>query len=116
MITKAEILEFRFNSIKLAAPILDVISYYEEVEKIDSYYRILCPFNKRDNSKQFHINPEKGIFFCYGCAKGGDVVSFIAKFLYKTQLQALRYLEKKVKLNTYPKFEDNKQHRRWGQQ
>ena len=36
----------------------------------------LCPFHK-DKKPSLSINTQKGLWFCFGCGKGGDIFSFI---------------------------------------
>jgi DNA primase len=36
----------------------------------------LCPFHS-EKSPSFSINPEMGVFFCFGCGKSGDAITFV---------------------------------------
>jgi DNA primase len=35
----------------------------------------LCPLH-RDHQSSFVVDPGKGLFYCYGCGRGGDVIRF----------------------------------------
>src|ERR1044071_851374 len=35
----------------------------------------LCPLH-RDRKPSFLVDPNKGLFYCYGCGRGGDVIRF----------------------------------------
>jgi hypothetical protein len=36
----------------------------------------LCPFHGEKNTS-FHVNSDKGLFHCFGCGVGGDVIEFV---------------------------------------
>ena len=44
--------------------------------KSGKYLKGLCPFHS-EKTPSFTVTPEKGIFYCYGCGKGGNVIKFI---------------------------------------
>ncbi len=88
-------LEERFNKIKNESCLQDYASHYIELEKIgDSYLKGKCPFEDT-NDRSFTISIPKQIFYCFGCHKGGDIISFLT-FLHKemTPIKAVETLEK----------------------
>src|SRR5437899_1992053 len=38
----------------------------------------LCPFHK-ETRPSFRVNPAKGVFNCFGCGAGGDLLAFVAR-------------------------------------
>ncbi len=53
-----------------------------------------CPFHQ-EKTPSFVVNPNKNIFKCFGCGKGGDSVSFIMEHEKFTFPEALRFLAQK---------------------
>ena len=37
-----------------------------------------CPLHTERNSS-FYVNPEKQVFYCFGCGAGGDVFAFVMR-------------------------------------
>jgi len=58
--------------------IRDVISNYVSLKKAGSSYVGLCPFHN-EKTASFSVSPQKGIFHCFGCGEGGNVIHFLMK-------------------------------------
>ncbi len=70
--------EDKVLEIKNAADILEVISENVLLKKTGKNYVGLCPFHP-EKTPSFTVSPQKQIFYCFGCATGGNVFSFIMK-------------------------------------
>ena len=68
--------EHKIDEIRAAADILDVVSGFVRLKKAGRNYTGLCPFH-REKTPSFNVNPERGIFKCFGCGKGGNVFTFL---------------------------------------
>jgi DNA primase len=58
------------------ADIIQVISAHTQLKKVGNNWSGLCPFHG-EKSPSFSVNPEKGVFYCFGCQAKGDVISFV---------------------------------------
>ena len=58
--------------------IYDVISKTVRLKKAGSSYIGLCPFHN-EKTPSFSVSPRRGIFKCFGCGEGGDVIRFVMK-------------------------------------
>lgn len=54
-------------------------------------YKGLCPFHD-ERSPSFHVTPSKGLYHCFSCGEGGDVITFLRK------IDALTFTEAVEKL------------------
>lgn len=83
------------EEIKSRAQIVDIVSEYVTLRKRGRNYIGLCPFH-REKTPSFTVNPEKQIFYCFGCGEGGNVISFLMKMNTMTFPEAVRSLAGKV--------------------
>ncbi len=77
--------------------ILDVVSSYVHLTKKGSNYFGLCPFHN-EKTGSFSVSPDKQIFYCFGCKKGGGVINFIMEEENLTFPDAVRFLAKRANL------------------
>jgi DNA primase len=61
-----------------AARIEDVISGYTSLRKRGITFSGLCPFHQ-EKTPSFSVNADKGLYYCFGCGEGGDVVRFLER-------------------------------------
>lgn len=76
-------------------PVDEVVSQYVTLEKKGSSYFGLCPFHS-EKTGSFHVDPNKGICYCFGCHKGGGVVNFIMEIENLDFPDAVRFLAKRA--------------------
>lgn len=69
----------KIEEIKQRADIVEVVGRLVPLKKVGKNYRALCPFHA-EKAPSFYVNPEKGIFYCFGCKKGGNAISFLMEF------------------------------------
>ncbi len=78
-------------------PIEDVVSQYVQITRKGSNLFGLCPFHN-EKTPSFSVAPEKGIYYCFGCHKGGGVINFIMEIEGLDYPDAVRFLAKRAGL------------------
>ena len=85
------------EQITVAADLVGLIGEYTNLKKKGANWESCCPFHE-EKSPSFKVNPAKGIYKCFGCGKGGDVISFVMDIESMGYLEALRFLAKKYNI------------------
>ncbi|MDP3789456.1 MAG: DNA primase [Candidatus Omnitrophota bacterium] len=75
--------------------IVEVISGYIPLKRLGRNYKALCPFH-HEKTPSFVVNPDKGIFHCFGCGAGGNAFSFVMKYERLEFPEVARMLAKKA--------------------
>ena len=78
-------------------PIEDVVGQYVTLTRKGSNLFGLCPFHS-EKTGSFSVAPDKGIYYCFGCHKGGGVVNFIMEIESLDYPDAVRFLAKRAGL------------------
>lgn len=71
--------------------IVNIISQYLQLKKVGKNYRTLCPFHS-EKSPSFYVSPDKGIYYCFGCKKGGNAINFLMEYEHLDFPDALKKL------------------------
>ena len=79
------------------ARIEEVVGEFVKLKKRGGNMLGLCPFH-HEKSPSFNVNPQRNIYKCFGCGKGGDAVTFIMEHEHFTFPEALRYLARKYQI------------------
>jgi DNA primase len=66
------------EEVKVRADIVDIISEHVALKKSGRNWLGLCPFHP-EKTPSFMVSSDKGIFKCFGCGAGGDVLSFLQR-------------------------------------
>ena len=76
-------------------PIEDVVGQYVSLKRSGSNLFGLCPFHG-EKTASFSVAPDKGIYYCFGCHKGGNAVNFMMEVEGLSYPDAVRALAKRA--------------------
>ncbi len=93
-------------------PIEDVVGQYVSLKRSGANLFGLCPFHG-EKTASFSVNPDKGIYYCFGCHKGGGAINFQMEIEGLSYPDAVRALAKRAGM-TVP--EDEQYQSRYRQQ
>src|SRR3954464_13260519 len=83
--------------VRAANDIVDVIGSYLPLKRAGANFVALCPFHK-EKTPSFNVNPQRQIFHCFGCHKGGNVFVFIQEYENLTFPEAVRRLAERAQI------------------
>lgn len=64
------------DAVKQRADIYDVVSEHVVLRKQGKDFAGLCPFHD-EKTPSFTVSPSKQMFYCFGCGKGGNAITFL---------------------------------------
>ena len=95
-----------------AAHIEEVVGEFLSLQKRGVIYRALCPFHQ-EKTPSFTVTPNRCMFYCFGCHKGGNAITFLMEHENMTYPEAVKWLGRKYGIEVEEREEtiDEKQHR-----
>lgn len=82
--TDAELVKSKLN-------IVDIIGERVTVKKTGRNFKALCPFHT-EKTPSFIISPDRQVYHCFGCGKGGSAIDFVMEYEHVDFLEALETL------------------------
>ena len=84
------------EEIRRKAGLIEIASEYMQVRKAGSArFKALCPFHQ-EKTPSFSLEAGRGLYYCFGCNKGGDVISLVMELENLTFVEAVERLAEKV--------------------
>jgi len=77
------------------ARIEDVVGSYVTLRRTGADLTGLCPFHD-EKTASFHVTPSKGLYYCFGCGAGGDVIKFVQQIENASYMEAVQQLADRV--------------------
>ena len=80
-----------------AADMVEVVSARTQLRRSGARYTGLCPFHD-EKTPSFSVNPADKLYFCFGCGKGGDIISFVRETEQLDFAQAVEWLAERYRV------------------
>jgi len=87
----------KIEEVRAAADIVDVANDYVQLKRSGSRFKALCPFHN-ENTPSFSVDPDKNLYYCFGCGNGGDVFKFVQEIEGVGFLEAVRILAERYSI------------------
>jgi DNA primase len=72
----ARIKDTSVEAVKAGADFVAVVEERTQLRKAGARLVGRCPFHE-ERTASFSVNPSQGLFYCFGCHKGGDMITFV---------------------------------------
>jgi DNA primase len=89
--------DFLVKEIKRRLSIINLIEGYTSIRKTGKGYVALCPFHD-DHNPSMYVDEDKGLFHCFSCGAGGDVLGFYMRYNGLTFPEAVSDLAKRANI------------------
>ena len=70
------------NIVEIIKDKLDIVEFIRQyvpgLKRAGKTYKACCPFHK-EKTPSFTCSSEKGLYYCFGCQEGGDIIAFLMK-------------------------------------
>lgn len=85
------------REIKGRLSITGLVETYVSLKRAGRGFVGLCPFHD-DKNPSFHVNDDIGVFHCFGCGAGGDIIGFVMKYKNLSFKEAVDELASKAEI------------------
>jgi len=88
------IIQETIEAVNRAADIVAIVGEYVKLDRRGSDWWGCCPFHG-EKTPSFHVIPDKNMYYCFGCHKGGSAINFVMEMEKMTFPEAVVFLAKK---------------------
>ena len=80
-----------------AADMVEVVSARTQLRRSGARWTGLCPFHD-EKTPSFSVNPVEKLFYCFGCGKGGDLITFVRETEQLDFAEAVEWLAERYRV------------------
>ncbi|MBW1733622.1 MAG: DNA primase [Deltaproteobacteria bacterium] len=99
------------EEIKQVADIVQAIGQFVQLKKAGRNFTGLCPFHA-EKDPSFNVSPDRQMFHCFGCKKGGDIFAFWMEYHGLTFPEALKDLADRYNVQIPDRFSPSEEKKR----
>jgi len=77
--------------IKEHVQLAEIVGRYTQLQKRGTRYVARCPIHQ-EKTPSFNLDPQKGLYHCFGCGSGGDLIRFVQDMEHLSFVEALDFL------------------------
>ncbi len=88
----------KIDEIREKTDIIELVDSLIDLKKAGRNFKALCPFH-HEKTPSFVVSPEKQIYRCFGCGKGGNVFGFLMEYEGISFVEAVKRLADKAGIN-----------------
>jgi DNA primase len=93
--------------VRATTDIVALISEHVGLRKVGTRWAGLCPFHT-EKSASFSVNPELGVYYCFGCGAKGDAITFVRETEHLDFVEAVEKLAGRAGISL--RYDDDQTH------
>ncbi len=98
------------DQVREAVDMVEVVGDHVKLRRRGRKYQGLCPFHD-EKTPSFSVDPDKGLYYCFGCHQGGDVFKFVMQTEQLSFPEALERLAGRFGVKLPPRSPEARQRR-----
>jgi DNA primase len=103
------------ENVVAAADMVELVSARTQLRRVGSRWTGRCPFHE-ERTPSFSVNPVEKLFYCFGCGKGGDLITFVRETEGLDFAEAVEWLADRYRIaleyeETSPRAEEGRRRR-----
>ncbi|MEJ2539681.1 MAG: DNA primase [Gemmatimonadota bacterium] len=79
------------QEVRERADIVEIVGEVVRLKKAGREYKANCPFHE-EKTPSFWVNPDKGVYHCFGCGAAGDAIEFVRRRLDLDFVDAVKHV------------------------
>jgi DNA primase len=100
--------------VREAADLVEVVGEHVRLRKRGRTWEGLCPFHE-EKTPSFSVDPDKGLYYCFGCHQGGDVFKFVMQLEHLSFPETVERLARRFGVQLPPRSPQARRRREEGE-